>query len=132
MNATFTDSSLDTGLPRLAGTKIPLFDQMKETLNASVYYERYGFRLRAAAHRRSRTVFELATDNPLALARYEAPSTELDLTASYKFHRRWTIYAEVQNALSAPRHGYNGNSTLRLDYNEYADWAATFGLRWSL
>lgn len=131
-NITHTDSSLDTGLPRLAGIKIPLFDQMKETLNASIYYEKHGLRLRAAAHRRSRTVFDLATDNLYALARYESPSTELDLTASYKFFRRWTIYAEVQNALSAPHHGYNGDSNLRLDYNEYADWSATFGLRWSL
>jgi len=131
-NFTYADSSLDTGLPRLAGAKIPLFDQMKETVNASLYYEKHGLRLRAAAHRRSRTVFELATDNPIALARYETPSTELDLTASYRFHRRWTVYAEVQNALSTPRFAYNGNKELRLDYNEYADWTATFGLRWSL
>lgn len=132
VNFTYTDSSLDTGLPRLAGLKIPLFDQMKETLNASIYYEKCGLRLRAAAHRRSRTVFDLATDNLYALARYESPSTELDLTASYKIHRRWTVYAEIQNALGAPRHGYNGDANLRLDYNEYADWAATFGVRWSL
>lgn len=132
INVTYTDSSLDTGLPRLAGLKIPLFDQMKETINASIYYEKHGLRLRAAAHRRSRTVFDLATDNLYALARTESPSTELDLTASYKFTRRWTIYAEIQNALSAPRHGYNGDSNLRLDYNEYADWSATVGLRWSL
>ncbi len=132
VNLTRTDSSLDTGLPRLAGIKIPLFDQMKETVNASLYYEKNGLRLRAAAHRRSRTVFDLATDNLYALARTESPSTELDLTASYKFLRRWTIYTEVQNALSAPRHGYNGDSNLRLDYNEYSDWAATIGVRWNL
>jgi TonB-dependent receptor len=132
INVTYTDSSLDTGLPRLAGLKIPLFDQMKETVNASIYYEKSGLRLRASAHRRSRTVFDLATDNLFALARYESPSTELDFTASYKFHRRWTVYTEVQNALSAPRHGYNGDSNLRLDYNEYAEWAATVGVRWSL
>ena len=132
VNLTHTDSSLDTGLPRLAGLKIPLFDQMKDTINAGVYYDKGGIRLRASAHRRTRTVFELATDNPYALARFEAPSTELDLTASYKFFRRWTVYAEIQNALSAPRHGYNGDANLRLDYNEYADWAATFGVRWSL
>ncbi|MBL9188173.1 MAG: TonB-dependent receptor [Opitutaceae bacterium] len=131
-NFTYTDSSLDTGLPRLAGLKIPLFDQMKQTVNASIYYEKNGLRLRAAAHRRSRTVFDLATDNLYALARYESPSTELDLTASYKFLRRWTVYAEIQNALSAPRHGYNGDPNLRLDYNEYSDWSATLGIRWNL
>jgi TonB-dependent receptor len=131
-NYTYTDSKLDTGLPQLAGLKIPLFDQMKRTVNGSLYYEKRGLRLRASAHQRSRTVFDLATNNPYALARLEAPSTELDLTASYRFWRQWTIFGEVQNALSAPRHGYNGNQDIRLDYNEYADWAVTFGLRWSL
>ncbi len=131
-NFTYADSELDTGLPRLAGLKIPLFDQMKRTVNASLYYEKRGLRLRASAHRRSRTVFELATNNPYALARFEAPSTELDLTASYKVWRQWTVFAEVQNALSASRQGYNGDQALRLDYNEYAAWAATFGLRWNL
>ncbi len=131
-NYTYTDSSLDTGLPQLAGLKILLFDQMKRTVNGSIYYEKRGLRLRASAHQRSRTVFELATNNPYALARLESPSTELDLTASYKIWRQWTIFGEVQNALSAPRHGYNGNQDLRLDYNEYAAWAVTFGLRWNL
>jgi TonB-dependent receptor len=131
-NLTYADSELDTGLPQLAGLKIPLFDQMKNTVNASLYYEKKGLRLRASAHRRSQTVFDLATDNPYALARYESPSTELDLTASYRFLRHWTFFAEVQNALSAPRHGYNGNRAIRLDYNEYADWTTTLGLRWNL
>jgi TonB-dependent receptor len=131
-NYTYTDSSLDTGLPRLAGLKIPLFDQVKETANVSLYYEKHDLRLRASVHRRSKTLFELATDNPIELARYEAPSTELDLTASYKLSRRLTIFAEVQNALSEPRHGYNGDDRIRPDFNEYTDWAATFGVRWSL
>ncbi|MBI5689520.1 MAG: TonB-dependent receptor [Verrucomicrobia bacterium] len=131
-NYTYSDSELDTGLPQLTGRKIPLFDQMKNTLNAGLYYEKHGLRLRASAHQRSRTVFELATDNPYALARFESPSTELDLTASYRFLRRWTVFAEVQNALGVPRHGYNGDKSLRLDFNEYADWTATVGVRWNL
>jgi len=131
-NYTRTDSKLDTGLPQLAGVKIPLFDQMKNTVNASLYYEKGPLRLRASAHQRSRTVFDLATNNPYALARFESPSTELDLTASYRFWRQWRVYAEVQNALGEPRHGYNGDKSLRLDYNEYSDWAATLGVRWNL
>ncbi|WP_414660136.1 TonB-dependent receptor [Horticoccus sp. 23ND18S-11] len=131
-NYTYADSSLDTGLPRLAGVKIPLFDQVRDTVNVSVYYEKHALRLRASVHQRSTTLFELATDNPIALARYEAPSTELDLTASYKVGRKFTIFVEVQNALSEPRHGYNGNERTRPDYNEYTDWAATFGIRWNL
>ncbi len=131
-NYTYSDSSLDTGLPQLAGTKIPLFDQVRDIVNVSAYYEKRGLRLRAAVHHRSTTLFDLATNNPLALARYESPSTELDLTASYKVWRNLTVYAEIQNALNKSRNGYNGDKNLRPDYNEYTDWAATFGLRWNL
>ena len=31
-----------------------------------------------------------------------------------------------------PRNGFNGDSNLRLDFNEYTTWAATFGIRWNL
>ena len=131
-NYTYTDSSLDTGLPLLAGLKIPLFDQVKDVMNVSLYYEKRGLRLRASVHHRSTTLFDLATNNPIALARYESPSTELDLTASYKIWRNLTVFGEVQNALNESRSGYNGDDRIRPDYNEYTAWAATIGLRWSL
>ena len=56
VNVTYTDSSLDTGLPRLTGLKIPLFDQVRDTVNVSVYYEKHALRLRASVHQRSTTL----------------------------------------------------------------------------
>jgi iron complex outermembrane receptor protein len=132
VNYTYTDSELDSGLPALAGRKMPLFDQVENTVNASLYYERGPARLRLSVHHRTETLFELATDNPIALARYEAPSTTLDLTASYRVWRDWTIYTEFSNLTNEPSHGYNGDENLRLDYNEYTGWSAVIGMRWNL
>jgi len=132
LNYTYTDSELDSGLPALAGRKMPLFDQVRHTVNASLSYARGPFRARAAVHHRSETLFELATDNPIALARYERPSTTVDFTASWNFWRNWSLYTELSNLTNEPSRGYNGVEALRLDYNEYTDWSGVLGLRWSL
>jgi TonB-dependent receptor len=132
VNFTFTNSELDAGLPALAGIKMPLFDQVKRSANASLYYEKGPARIRLSLHQRSETLFELATDNPIALARYEAPSTTLDLTASYRVWRNWTLYTEFSNLTNEPSHGYNGDKNLRLDYNEYTGWSGVIGVRWNL
>ncbi len=132
LNYTHTSSSLDSGLPALAGIKLPLFDQVADTFNASLRFERGRIRLRAALHHRSETLFDLATDNPLALARYEAPSTTVDFTASYKLNRGVSVYFELANLTNEPSWGYNGDKNVRLDYNEYTDWSGVVGVRWSL
>lgn len=132
VNYTHTESSLDSGLPALAGTRMPLFDQVGDTLNASLRYERGPVRVRVALHHRSKTLFELATDNPIALARYEAPSTTYDFTASYKLGRGVSLYGEVANLGNEPSWGYNGDRSVRLDYNEYTGWSAVLGIRWNL
>ncbi|MBL9208134.1 MAG: TonB-dependent receptor [Opitutaceae bacterium] len=132
VNYTYTHSELDSGLPALAGVKLPLFDQVGDTVNASLYYEKGPARLRLSLHHRSEVLFDLATDNVLALARYEAPSTTLDFTASYRVWRNWTVYTEFSNLTNEPSHGYNGSESLRLDYNEFTGWSAVLGVRWNL
>ncbi|MFO1447059.1 MAG: TonB-dependent receptor [Opitutaceae bacterium] len=132
VNYTYTHSELNSGLPALAGVKLPLFDQVGDTVNASLYYEKGPARLRLSLHHRSEVLFDLATDNVLALARYEAPSTTLDFTASYRFWRNWTVYTEFSNLTNEPSHGYNGSESLRLDYNEFTGWSAVLGVRWNL
>ncbi|MBL9194303.1 MAG: TonB-dependent receptor [Opitutaceae bacterium] len=132
LNYTYTHSELDSGLPALAGVDLPLFDQVGDTINASLYYEKGPARLRLSLHHRGEVLFDLATDNVLALARYEAPSTTLDFTASYRFWRNWTVYTEFSNLTNEPSHGYNGSESLRLDYNEFTGWSAVLGVRWNL
>jgi TonB-dependent receptor len=132
VNYTYASSKLDSDLPALAGRQMPLFDQVKNTINTSLYFDRGPWRLRASMHYRAQTLFELATDNPIALARYETPRREYDFTASYRFRRHWSVFAEFNNLTNAPSWGYNGDKSLRLDYNEYSDWSALFGIRWHL
>lgn len=132
LNYTHTDSELDSGLPALAGTKMPLFDQVGDTFNASLRYERGRIRTRLALHHRSDTLFDLATDAAIAVGRYEAPSTTLDFTASYKLNRGWSVYIEFANLTNEPSWGYNGDKNIRLDYNEYSDWSGVLGVRWNL
>ena len=130
VNYTYTDSEIDLGFPVAGVTKLPLFDQVPHTVNASVFYDQSGLRLRASLLRRTETFFAVDTTN-FALSRYQAPSTTLDLTASYKFLRHWTVFAEFANVLNTPVRAYNSKENLRLDYSEYSDWSGNFGVRWN-
>jgi TonB-dependent receptor len=132
LNYTNTDSELDSGLPALAGIKMPLFDQVSESFNASLRYERGRFRSRLSLHHRGDTLFDLATDAAIAVGRYEAPSTTLDFTASYRLNRGFSVFIEFANLTNEPSWGYNGDKNIRLDYNEYSDWSGVFGVRWNL
>lgn len=132
LNYTHIDSELDTGLLALAGTKVPLFDQVNNTINASLRYDRGPVRARLSLLKRSGTFFELATDAALGVGRFQLPSTTLDFTASYKFWRNWTIYGEVSNLTNKPTRAYNGSEALRQDYNEYNGMSGVIGFRWNL
>jgi TonB-dependent receptor len=131
-NYTKTDSELDSGIPAASGRKIPLFDQVEDTVNLSVYYSKGRLRARAALNYRSETLFSYDTTRPPELGRTEAPSTTIDLSASYKFYREWTVFGEMNNVFDEPSFAYNGNRNLRLDNKEYSGWTAIIGVRWSL
>jgi len=129
-NYTYTDSEIDLGFPVAGVSKLPLFDQVPHTINASIFYDRGGFRARASLLFRDETFFSVDTTT-FVLSRYQAPSTTLDLTASYKFMRHWTVFGELSNVLNTPVRAYNSKQSLRLDYNEYSDLSAQVGVRWN-
>ncbi len=135
-NYTFADSEVDTGLAQYAGTGLPLFNQVRDTINAGLFYEKAGFRARAALLYRSASLVGLSVDEDFRdydakLSRYVDSSTTLDLTASYRFLKNWTVFVEFQNVLNEPGRAYDGTDA-RFDYNEYTDWNGQFGLRWNL
>ncbi len=135
-NYTYADSEVDTGLAQFARVNLPLFNQVRDTVNAGVFYEKGGFRARAALLYRSASLLGLSIDEDFrdydpALSRYLDSSMTLDLTASYRFRRNWTVFAEMQNVLNEPGRAYDGTKA-RFDYREYTDWTAQFGLRWNL
>jgi len=131
-NWTYADSSVKTGYASVS--EIQLFDQVKNTVNAGIFYDKSKLRMRLAWLYRSKTIPADYGINPThpELGRVIAGSTTLDLTASYRFAKQWTVYSEFQNLLNTPGRSYDGNQSLRLDYNEYTDWSAQVGVRWNL
>jgi TonB-dependent receptor len=131
-NWTYADSSVKTGYA--AVPEIQLFDQVKNTVNAGIFYDKAKFRARLSWLYRSKTIpadYGINPDHP-EIGRVIAGSTTLDFTASYRFAEQWTVYIELQNLLNTPGRAYDGNEALRLDYNEYTNWSGQVGVRWSL
>ncbi len=135
-NYTFADSEVDTGLAQFANQDLPLFNQVEHTINAGLFYDKSGLRARLALNYRSESLIELSTDAATLdydpkLSRYLAPTTTLDLTASYDFAKNWQVFAQFSNLLNEAGQAYDGTEA-RFDYNEITDWSASLGLRWSL
>ena len=124
------EAEIDLGFPVAGVGKLPLFDQVPHTINASIFYDKSGFRARASLLYRDATFFSVDAFNNV-LSRYQAASTTLDLTASYKFMKHWTVFGEISNVLNTPTRAYNTKENLRLDYSEFTDLSAQVGIRWN-
>ncbi|MBC8010958.1 MAG: TonB-dependent receptor, partial [Burkholderiales bacterium] len=136
VNYTYADSEVDTGLAAFDGVDLPLFNQVENTINAGLFYEKKGFRTRVSMLYRSESLLDIATDGPAgsydpALSRYLGATTTLDVTASYEFAKGWQVFTEITNLLNEESTAYNGDES-RPDYYEITDWTALVGLRWSL
>ncbi len=131
-NWTHAESKVHTGLA--TNPTAPLFDQVKDTVNAGLFYERAGLRTRLSwLYRSGSTPADYGLDAVYAQRNRIFPaSSALDFTVSYQFTPHWVVFAEVQNMLNSPGRAYNGDESLRLDYNEYTDWNAQIGIRWNL
>ncbi len=135
-NYTYADSQVKTGLAQYADVDLPLFNQVEDTINVGLFYEKKGFRARAAVLYRSESLLGLAVDEDFRdydsnLSRYLDSTVTLDLTTSYRFAKDWTVFVEFSNLLNEPGRAYDGSES-RIDYNEFTDWSATLGLRWNL
>ncbi len=136
VNYTYADSEVDTGIAAFDSVKLPLFNQVKNTLNAGLFYNKSGFSGRLAVLYRSESLLDIATDGPTGpydprLSRYLGATTTLDLTTSYRFTPNWQVFAQFANLLNEESTAYNGNKS-RPDYYEITDWSAVVGLRWNL
>ncbi len=135
-NYTYADSEVETGIAAYANEKLPLFNQVENTVNFGLFYEKSGFLARVSLLYRSESLIELQTDaasfayDP-KLSRYLAPTTTLDVTASYEFHKNWEVFTQFSNLLSEPGKAYDGTEA-RMDYNEITEWSASLGFRWNL
>ena len=136
VNYTYADSEVDTGLAQFAAVDLPLFNQVENTVNVGLFYEKKGFRSRVSLLYRSESLIELSTDASTLnydpkLSRYLAPTTTLDVTASYRFLKNWEVFTQFANVLDEAGKAYDGTKA-RMDYYEITNWSASVGFRWSL
>lgn len=131
-NFTFTDSEVETGIPGRQGLTTPLFGQVEKSYNVGLTYKNYGFSGRIAYNwRDSYLDFGGLNANP-ALDRYLDKLGSLDVRLDYTFNKGITLFTEFRNVTNSPDRAYAGDADVRPTYNEYRDWSATVGLRWSL
>jgi TonB-dependent receptor len=136
VNYTYADSEVDTGLDAFKDVTLPLFNQVENTLNAGLFYDKGGFRSRISVLYRSESLIDIATDASTGLydpklSRYLGDTTTLDITASYTFARHWQVFTEFSNVLDEEGTAYNGDES-RPDYYELTGWTGLIGLRWNL
>jgi TonB-dependent receptor len=131
-NFTVTKSEVDTGIPARSGLRTPLFGQVENSYNVGVTYQKYGFRSRVAYNWRDSYLDFGGLNADPRLDRYLDRIGSLDITASYAFRKGITLFTEFRNVTNSPDRAYAGNNSTRPTYNEYRDWSANLGLRWSL
>ena len=96
---------------------IPLFQQSKHVGTAQIFYEKYGFAVRAAYSYRSAYLDTLGAS--AALDQYTDRNGQLDLNASYQVTPELTFFANATNLTDAPWRRYIGTRTQLVERERY-------------
>ncbi len=104
------------GAPPRTGD-IPLFLQSKHVGTAQIFYEKYGFAVRAAYSYRSAYLDTLGAT--AALDQYTDHNGQLDLNASYQVTPELTFFANATNLTDAPWRRYIGTKAQLVERERY-------------
>ncbi|MES3153933.1 TonB-dependent receptor [Sphingomonas faeni] len=104
------------GAPSRVGD-IPLFLQSKHVGTAQVFYEKYGFAVRAAFSYRSAYLDTLGAT--AALDQYTDNNGQLDVNASYQVTPELTFFASATNLTDAPWRRYIGTKAQLVERERY-------------
>lgn len=104
------------GTPSRTGD-IPLFQQSKHVGTAQIFYEKYGFAVRAAYSYRSAYLDTLGAT--AALDQYTGNNGQLDANASYQVSPELTFFASATNLTDAPWRRYIGSKALLVERERY-------------
>lgn len=96
---------------------IPLFLQSKHVGTAQIFYEKYGFAVRAAYSYRSAYLDTLGAT--AALDQYTDHNGQLDLNASYQVTPELTFFANATNLTDAPWRRYIGTKAQLVERERY-------------
>lgn len=139
-NASFIDSEVELLAEDREGEKVPLFLQSDTLANLSLYYEKYGFLLKASWTFRGKYLDNtiLAGSNLDDLKKLGLPENSLDpwiddydrldLLFEYRPFDWLSIFIEGSNVLNEPRTRYYG-SPVRLAEVQYTDAVYFAGLK---
>ncbi len=104
------------GAPARTGD-IPLFQQSKHVGTAQIFYEKYGFAVRAAYSYRSAYLDTLGAT--AALDQYTDRNGQLDVNASYQVSPELTFFASATNLTDAPWRRYIGTRAQLVERERY-------------
>ncbi len=143
-NYTYTDSSQKTGFNDLTGENLPIKDQSEDSVNLILFYEKYGFSIRAAYNYRSAswkgegeqsipTPYYAAAPvqgAPLEyytsrLATFEKAQGILDLSINYDITSQYSVFAQAQNLNDSHYEQYSGMEDIP---RMYRDVGVTYSL----
>ena len=126
INYTYTKS--ETSLEE-RGEKTPLVNQSPNILNASLFYEKYGFSFRLAGNYRDAFLWQLRDSKDQD--RYQGKDFQLDLNTSYTFpNNRITIFTQMNNLTNQKLLYYRGKPE-RPEQTEYFSFRARLGVSYS-
>ncbi|ESP94320.1 TonB-dependent receptor [Pseudoalteromonas luteoviolacea] len=94
----YTYSESESGKEGFGGEPLPLEDNSKESGNAVLWYEQYGFQFRLAANYRSKRLHTVSTPGGMGnIGVWTEPTTYIDMSASYDINDNLTVYMSGSN-----------------------------------
>jgi TonB-dependent receptor len=127
VGATYLDTEFT--LPQRPGETFTLPRASENIYSAYLGYEQAGLSARLSLANRSEYLDSIGDSPDYDI--YVAENTQLDLSLSYDFSKRWSVYFEASNLLDEPLELYQGNAARTLQLEEYGRSYA-LGLRVNL
>lgn len=125
LNYTYVDSEYDD--PKLKAKKLPFQGMSKQSYNAVVYYEQYGFQARLAYNWRSKFV---TNPEDWGGASWVADYGQLDASVSYDVLPKVSVFVEASNLTNSRYWGYVKRED-QVNYLERFGTQIAFGVRGS-
>lgn len=117
VGANFTLLDTDLELLEREGESFALPEAAETSANVYVGYEKGRFSTRVSLSYRDKFLSEVGDDNRYDI--YVAEHTQLDMTASYRFSKRFELFAELTNLTDEPLELYQGTPEYTLQLEEY-------------
>ncbi|MCD8481287.1 MAG: TonB-dependent receptor, partial [Verrucomicrobia bacterium] len=124
-NYTWTDSAITLN----DGRKVRMPGQSRHSSNFSIYYEKFGFKVRLAYSHRSSYIDSIDSRGP-QFDMYWGGRQQVDITASYDITSSLQIFTEFQNITNSRGKRYFGDASRVYELEEFG-WWMNLGLRFN-